>query len=75
LKKTADPFVVKAMSIPVINPLELAELCKHGKKFDLIDVRTPVEYRELHVDFARNVPLDQLDPAALLQARIANHCM
>ena len=46
------------MSIAVIKPQELAELCKNGKKIDLIDVRTPVEYREVHVSFARNVPLD-----------------
>ena len=52
-----------------INPQELAELCKDGKKIDLIDVRTPVEFREVHVEIARNVPLDQLDVAALMKAR------
>lgn len=52
-----------------ISPAKLAELCKDSKKIDLIDVRTPVEYREVHVEIARNVPLDQLDPAALMQAR------
>ena len=57
------------MSIAVIKPQELAELCKEGKKIDLIDVRTPVEYTEVHVEIARNVSLDQLDPAALMQAR------
>ena len=40
-----------------------------GKPIDLIDVRTPVEFREVHVEFARNVPLDRLDPAAVMQAR------
>jgi len=57
------------MSIAVIKPHEVAELSKKGQKVDLIDVRTPVEFREVHVEFARNVPLDQLDPAALMQAR------
>lgn len=57
------------MSIAAIKPQELAALCKDRKKIDLIDVRTPVEYREVHVDIARNVPLDQLDPAAVMQAR------
>ena len=57
------------MSIAVIKPQELAERCKDGKKIDLIDVRTPVEFREVHVEVARNVPLDQLDPAAAMQAR------
>ena len=57
------------MTVTVIKPQELAGLCKEGKKIDLIDVRTPVEYREIHVEIARNVPLDQLDAAALMQAR------
>jgi rhodanese-related sulfurtransferase len=53
----------------IITPRELAELCKEGKKIDLIDVRTPAEYREVHLDIARNVPLDQLDAGMLMQAR------
>jgi rhodanese-related sulfurtransferase len=57
------------MSTASISPAKLAELGKHGKPIELIDVRTPVEYREVHVEFARNVPLDQLDPAALIAAR------
>ncbi len=57
------------MSTAAIKPQELAALCNNGKKIDLIDVRTPVEYREVHVELARNVPLDQLDPAAVMQAR------
>ena len=57
------------MSFSTTTPAELAELCKSGQQIDLIDVRTPVEYREVHVEFARNVPLDQLDPAAVMQAR------
>lgn len=48
---------------------EFAEICATGKQVDLIDVRTPVEFREVHLANARNVPLDQLDPAALMQAR------
>ena len=60
------------MTVTAIKPQDLAELCKEGKKIDLIDVRTPVEYREVHVEIARNVPLDQLDPAALMQARNGN---
>ena len=54
------------MSFTVISPAKLGELCKDGRKIDLIDVRTPVEYRELHVEIARNIPLEQLDPAALM---------
>jgi rhodanese-related sulfurtransferase len=50
-------------------PAQLGELCKEGKKIELIDVRTPVEFREVHVEIARNIPLDQLDVTALMQAR------
>ncbi len=57
------------MSTTTISPTALSELSKSGQKIDLIDVRTPVEYREVHVAFARNVPLDQLDPNAVMQAR------
>lgn len=52
-----------------ITPQQLHDLVKSGKSVDLIDVRTPVEYREVHVGFARNLPLDQLDPAKLLAER------
>ena len=57
------------MSTSTISPAALNELGKSGRKIDLIDVRTPVEFREIHVEFARNVPLDQLDPKAIMAAR------
>jgi rhodanese-related sulfurtransferase len=57
------------VNISVIRPETLAELYKHGKKLDLIDVRTPVEFREVHVGIARNVPLDGLDPVTVMNAR------
>jgi rhodanese-related sulfurtransferase len=56
------------MSVPTISPRQLADFCKNGR-IDLIDVRTPVEYREVHVAVAQNVPLDRLDPVALMQTR------
>jgi rhodanese-related sulfurtransferase len=59
------------MSVPTITPSRLEELRTAGKAVDLIDVRTPVEFREVHVAFARNVPLDRLDPAAVQQQRTA----
>lgn len=52
-----------------ISPQALADLRKGGKKINLIDVRTPVEFREVHVDFARNEPLDRLDPQAIAASR------
>ena len=57
------------MTVPTIKPQDFAGLCTDGKKIDLIDVRTPVEYREVHVGIARNVPLDRLDVTAIMQGR------
>ncbi|MDC0937213.1 rhodanese-like domain-containing protein [Pirellulales bacterium] len=57
------------MNATTISPQGLGELRNAGKTIDLIDVRTPVEYRELHVDFARNIPLDELDSNTFMQAR------
>jgi rhodanese-related sulfurtransferase len=48
-----------------ITPQELSQRRAVGKQVELIDVRTPVEFREVHVDFARNVPLNRLDPASI----------
>lgn len=52
------------MAVATITPQQLAEIAKGGA-VELIDVRTPAEYEELHVAFARNVPLDRLDPKSL----------
>jgi rhodanese-related sulfurtransferase len=57
------------MSITTIYPKQLHEIVQAGQDVELIDVRTPVEFREVHVSFARNVPLDQLDVAKLAGAR------
>lgn len=57
------------MTVCTVTPQQLAEICKGNGKIDIIDVRTPVEFREVHVAVARNVPLDRLDPAALMQSR------
>lgn len=55
-----------------ISPQELESLRRAGRQIDLIDVRTPAEFREVHVDFARNVPLDRLDPKAIQAERNGN---
>jgi rhodanese-related sulfurtransferase len=51
-----------------ISPQQLAARQAQGS-IDLIDVRTPVEFREVHASTARNVPLDKLDPEALQNTR------
>lgn len=59
------------MSLPTISPQEFAREYQNGR-VDLLDVRTPVEFRELHIQGARNVPLDRLDPRQLAQDRNGN---
>lgn len=57
------------MSITTISPQQLHEVVQAGQDVELIDVRTPAEYREVHVSFARNVTLDQLEPAKVAEDR------
>jgi len=48
-----------------ISPLDFELLRKEGANFELVDVRTPAEFRALHAEPARNLPLDQLHGDAL----------
>jgi rhodanese-related sulfurtransferase len=57
------------MSLPTVSPTELRRQYVAGEGVELIDVRTPAEFRELHVEFARNVPLDRLDAAEIIRSR------
>lgn len=57
------------MSVATIHPQQLFQAVQSGQRAELIDVRTPVEFRELHVEFARNVPLDQLNAANIATGR------
>lgn len=50
------------MSITTISPQALAERLQRGKVQEIIDVRTPVEFREVHAQSARNVPLETISP-------------
>jgi aquaporin Z len=54
--------------VDTITPAVLAATLRRGESFDLLDVRTPAEYGEAHVEGARNVPLDRLDPKAIAAA-------
>ena len=51
-----------------ISPTELHENQKNSE-VDLVDVRTPVEFQEVHALNARNVSLDKLDPRKLMESR------
>ena len=57
------------MNVTTMSPKQLHDLVQSGNSVELIDVRTPVEYREVHVGFARNVPLDQLDAIQFASGR------
>lgn len=48
---------------------QLNDLVQQGKNIELIDVRTPMEFQEVHAKIARNKPLDQLDPKLVMQER------
>lgn len=58
------------MDLNTITPDELDEL-RRRRAVDLIDVRTPAEYREVHIDFARLSPLDSLDAKRVMEGRRA----
>jgi len=66
------------MSTQTITPKSLYNLISKGNSVHLVDVRTPAEFQEIHVDVAKNVPLDQLDPARgapkLVKASCARDC-
>lgn len=59
------------MNYKTITPKELYDLQQRSGRVDLIDVRTPVEFREIHATSARNAPLDSLDPHAVMRERNA----
>lgn len=61
------------MSYTQITPQELLTLKQNNPDLQLIDVRTPAEFGELHVEFARNVPLDRLDPSKLKSDLNSDH--
>ncbi len=50
---------------------KLAERREQGN-VDLVDVRTPMEFRETHAAFARNVPFTSLNPQQVMEARNGN---
>jgi rhodanese-related sulfurtransferase len=52
-----------------ITAAEFRNLVSSGHRVELIDVRTPVEFQEVHLQIARNEPLDRLDPKAIQSAR------
>lgn len=60
------------MSVNIISATELIKAQAAGQPVDLIDVRTPAEHQATHAQGARSVPLDRLDPTAVMGARGGN---
>ena len=60
------------MSVSVISPRQLHDRIQAGEHVELIDVRTPAEFQEVHAAAATNVPLDRLDCSELLRGRAAD---
>jgi rhodanese-related sulfurtransferase len=55
--------------VAAISPRQLYDLYEAGKPVELIDVRTPAEYRSVHATIARVVPLDELNPQVVMETR------
>lgn len=60
------------MTVAEIEPNQLAQLAADGQAVQLIDVRSAAEFQSVHAESATNVPLDQLDPQAVMAARSAD---
>ena len=41
---------------------DLEKLLQSDQDLQILDVRTPREYRQVHLEGSQNIPLDQLDP-------------
>ena len=48
-----------------ITPIQLQTILAAQPSSPVIDVRTPVEFAEVHVSQARSIPLDELKPGSL----------
>ena len=60
------------MSLNAITVNELKAKYEINSSLELIDVRTSGEYATVHIDFAKNFPLDQLDVRAIDAARTSS---
>jgi rhodanese-related sulfurtransferase len=58
-----------ATGFKTISVRDFDELWAHSE-LEVIDVRTPAEFRTGHVACARNVPLDSLEPAVVMAGRL-----
>jgi rhodanese-related sulfurtransferase len=59
---------LQELNMKTINVKQLADK-QRSESIDLIDVRMPVEFREVHAVGAKNYPLDALDPKSIATSR------
>ena len=57
------------MTLRTISPKQLQDRIQAGESIELIDVRTPMEFQEVHAVTARNEPLENLDCRRILAGR------
>ena len=60
------------MSISSITVKDLHAKFAAGEKIEVIDVRMPKEYMQVHAVVARNYPLDSLDPRQIMLSHGSN---
>ena len=58
----------REVGVLTIEPQALATRLEAGEPIQLIDVRTPEEFAQGHIEGAINIPVDEFDPAALPDA-------
>jgi rhodanese-related sulfurtransferase len=65
----AGPTATAATVPEKLLATEVADRLARQPGGELIDVRTPAEYAQVHAEGARLIPLDSLDPRAFMTAR------
>ena len=58
--ETMFEFLLQNTKARKITPREVKDLLSSGKKIVLLDVRSPEEYREVHIPHSISLPLDEL---------------
>jgi rhodanese-related sulfurtransferase len=61
--------VKETMTANTIKLNDFRRLLESGRPLKVLDVRTPAEYRRVHVAGAESAPLDRLDPAGIAATR------
>lgn len=54
---------------PTIHPRDLYALLQRGEEIDILDVRTPAEFRSEHIPSAQLAPVDSLDVRQIMASR------